>query len=931
MVCPKCGKEKLTANPKRNIAQCWACREKWYPSKKHAYKVSWGCTIIRWLAAQSQKHLTEENPCTLWFRDKRKIEFGSDWLIHHSVGSWPPGLDTTRIVARAREVLEEDHNKALTLADGDKDVAAVEALFKSEKETLEEFVKEKLSKLKDPMWNNAAVFIYTNGHGDPISLNIRQFALETDKKKWCFRLQPILGRRGVFNPVLWNGEFWGDKVPVYCVEGEVNHLQLQAQTKRWLERELKKDYPTGYDYMNDMDNEKYLLGGMAMGGKEGSDIKSMAQLLNREAPLVIHDNDDIDLDTGKQRGYSLVEWVNWKTPCHIVTTPEKDVDDWIKARNPSPEDFLALVEDAEYSPRPYEALKEGLDKKLPDRASRLAMREATEMVWDDLLMRGRALNASCGLILIESEEENEVVQVRSGHPSWLRLMHRYGIEASVGHCDGLGKNIGVRSTAPGIPKTELHVLSHYDRESKCLYVDELDRVLRINADGSVTVLRNGDDGVIFTPAGDERHAELGLKIGLAEGSGMRVQEGGVLDKHILDMVRWDTGKDGISAVTAKQLYKVHLISIFFDTLVQGKICPVFDGPAGGGKNAVTQMTGMLFEGKDFNINPMPTKEAELDEKTVDRIYAGFDEYESGDRDMERAFRSWCTRGYAERRELYTTWGKATRPLARGMGLSTNQNPARDLATGQRQLMFSVKPRQDAVTDAKYLGMKASLEPAFLSKRNEIWTELIEDLRSIVRSLAQGNLNTRTTFRMADFAVLLLVCADAEGWGPEARNMLQSMAGKQTAEMADKNLGISLLRDWLLKNPIEEGAWKTQGEWQAALVDVVPANDRKARERLTSDYMKWLLTGQGVPMLKSAFRMQQEFSGHKKQFRFRFFSISEKAGDPLQTDESGSGGSESHTLLPSVTGETGAGSGSGVSDRASDPLIGALETIETTIG
>jgi hypothetical protein len=577
MVCPKCNAKKLTACTKRNVATCWACNEHWYPSKKHSYKVSWGSTIIRWLASQSQKHLLASpgNPCTKWF-ERRKIEFGVEWLVGHQVGSWPPGLDTTRIVARAEEVLEEDYNKALAMADGDKELALVESLFKLEKEALKEFISEtKLGKLKDPMWNNAAVFIYTNGHGDPISLNIRQFALETDKKKWCFRLQPILGRRGVFDPILYSGEYWQDKVPMYCVEGEVNHLQLQAQTERWLAGEPKKVYPTGYDYMNDVDDQKYILGGMAMGGKEGSDIKSMAQLLNREAPLVIHDNDEVDLDTGKQRGYSLVEWINWKTPCYIVTTPEKDVDDWIKARNPSPEDFRELVDDAEYSSRPYEAVKEELDAKLPARASPIAVREASELVWDDLLMRGKPYNASCGLILIEGKEDSEVIQVRSKHPSWAQLMRRYGIELSNEHCDHLGKNIGVRCSEPGIPETELYVLSHYDRTSKCLYVDEVDRVLRINADGSVNVLRNGDDGVIFTPAGDERHANLGLPIGLAAGSGMRVREGSALEQHILDMVRWDTGKDGVSASGAKQLYKVHLISIFFDTLIQGKICPVF--------------------------------------------------------------------------------------------------------------------------------------------------------------------------------------------------------------------------------------------------------------------------------------------------------------------------------------------------------------------
>jgi len=436
-----------------------------------------------------------------------------------------------------------------------------------------------------------------------------------------------------------------------------------------------------------------------VGGKNSADLITLCQTLDPgERPVVFYDNDKVDPDTGKPGGYALVEAIRQKTPCYAATTPAKDMDEWIVKTNPSSAQFVALVDASTYIIRPYEAVQKDLDRSMA-KPTRKAIHRAVEIVWEDLQTRGPVYNAGGGgLLLIEGERQNELVEVREGHPSWLRLVRRYGIEPYEKFCGDLGKAIGVRATEGDIPKKELHILSHYDKDKKCLYVDELDRVLRLNPDGTVTELRNGDDDVIFTPAGDERHADLELPVGR-----LALREGGPLDQHILSAVRWDSVK-GVPVRTAKQLYKTHVLSIFFPELVRTKVVPVFEGPAGAGKNAICERTGMLFEGEKFNINPMPDKKEELDELTVDRIYGAFDEYDPTNKAMETAFRSWCTRREAERRELYTTFGRAKRPTARGLAISTNQNPTRALATGQRQLMFTVLPRQDTPDERQYQSM-----------------------------------------------------------------------------------------------------------------------------------------------------------------------------------------------------------------------------------
>lgn len=873
MTCPKCGKKKLTASTARNVAHCWNpdCYEAFYPSKKHKYQVSWGKTIILSLAAACQRHL-ESGPDTLaWFNEKRALDCDANWLTNHDVGAFPPNFNFEVLIAKAKKVLEGDFDKAMAQAKDDKDRKKLKVRFAEEEDVLRVFCESKLKELcESSLWHNAAVFIYTNAHGDPISLNIRQWKLEKpgDKKKYIFRLQPVIGRRGVFNPTRYQGHSWEHDLAPLIMEGEVNWLQLQRQTERWATGEPLRP-PTGYEFLADEHAARWCLAGMAMGGKEGCDVESMMGVLDGQAPLVCFDNDDKDPHTGQPIGYTLVTTINWRTSCFAVTTPLKDMDEWLRKVNPTPDAFVKEIYDDEtYFPRPYEAVAEELNK-LEAKDARGAVKKATEIVWEDLNTRGTPYNSTFGMFVIEGNEQNELIQVREGHPSWQELMTRYGVEASDPLGSALGKNIGVRTLRDDVKKIDVQVLSYYDRAKKCLYVDELDRVLRINADGSVELLKNGDDDVIFTPAGDRRHADLSQPIG-----GMRQREGDLLDRHILSAVQWND--KGFPVRTAKQLYKTHLMSIFFSSIIRGKICPVFEGPPGSGKNAITQLTGMLFEGSNFSVIPMPEKEEKLDELTVDRIYVGFDEYDAKDRAMESAFRSWCTREYAERRELYTTWGRSKRPTARGMGLSTNLNPALEIATGQRQLMFSVLPRKSDMDDAKYRGMGMSLAQEFLQYRNSLWSEIIADLRGIVRAVGTGDFNTKTTFRMADFAVLMLIAADAEGWGPEARQMLLEMEGKQMAEIAEKNLLVTLLTQYLQDNPLECGKYKSMGDWREELLLLIPYNDRKAKEKMNDSYLRNMLCGAGSDFLrmqlvmKVGTRENKNWDSKRKQMRYAFW-------------------------------------------------------------
>ena len=329
--------------------------------------------------------------------------------------------------------------------------------------------------------------------------------------------------------------------------------------------------------------------------------------------------------------------------------------------------------------------------------------------------------------------------------------------------------------------------------------------------------------------------------------------------------------------SAKQLYKTHVLSIFFDTLMEAKAVPVFEGKGGGGKNTISALTGRIFEGRSFSVLPMPDKPEALDTLTVDRLYCAFDEYEATDAAMEKAFKSWCTRSFSARRELYKTWNTSVRPLARGMAVSTNYNPSRDVATGRRQLMFSVRSRQDSMDEEAFKSLGADLYPEFMKHRNAIWSEIVADLRAMVVHVANTTVWPHTSFSMSDFGTLMLVGASQEGWGAEARNMLLQMQGTQLKELANKHVLVNLMTDFLITHPVRQGKFYRLGEWQELLRMQAPFNDKSISAVLTDGQLKKMFTGTSSDIMKSSFIMHEGMDKKYKQKTYSFDLLTPEEG------------------------------------------------------
>lgn len=851
MDCPRClSPKKVTARGDGSIAQCWYCHVKWIPNQE-AMRGNWAVNLMRSLAEKCQEALQEGTPAYEWLTDNRGLPADARWLRAHYLGCIPQTMGVNGMLLLAKEQLAVDKEEGLEKATKKNAKELIEIEFGMLERRLSN-VTEVINKLTDTQWHNAVVYIYVDDQEQPVSLHVRQFSAEENGKKLMMTVQPLL-KCGVFCPIPYPGVAWADSFPAIITEGEHNWLSLCQISDAW-----NKD-------------GRFALAGMAVGGKNAVDCVTVKALAGHR-PLVLYDNDAVNPETGKPGGWDLVTTLNSTMGLCAATTPVKDADEWLRGgERILPNHLRSLIKSAEFLCIPpaivgatiHELRLKYAVLKTPEWKT---TQDCTSLLWDSLQDRaviynaGNSVRPAQGLLLVDLPEGGRhTTEVDPKSETWDRLLLEYSLEPSDALTQKMARNIWQRTVSH--PRVAVSILSHYDLSTKTLYVYRGNgQMLVLTPDGEVQTKKNGDDQVVFLKhfAQPPKELELGTRgVGLG-------RKHGLFEQLISDTVLWDS-ETGLAAEDQKLLLRVHFFHLFFDTLISMKLCPVFEGPGGAGKNTVTTRIGRFFEGPSFAVQHMPDDEDKLNQKSANRLYAGFDEYDSSDHQMESAFRSWSTTMVAETRKLYTEFGKVVAPLARGASLSTNYNPIREAATSRRQLTFFVRERDE---QGGYRSPAADLWPEFDRQTEALWAEVIADLRIINQGLAKVD-PMPVHHSMSDFGVFMMRCATAEGWEADCKRIITCLTDLQNRVVSSKSFWVSKLQEVLTEHPELTGKPLTAKEWVGWVKQIVPHDDKEGLARLRDTSFALYCSRGGKQVMIRAFKMSTDWPKVANNVRYSF--------------------------------------------------------------
>jgi len=400
--------------------------------------------------------------------DERRIH--PQVVADSMLGAVPAGYDVDALFESAIEAAEE----ALRAADGESSTRARRSRGSQPPQARERLgalttARDKLRACVSGHTGWLALF-YTDAAHHVTAIRFRR---PYAKDFLLYRPGAVMGvfNHGLFSPVSVPESHAVDRL-LLVVEGEVNQLQLQSLCARHKELEGK---PPEHGYVF----------ACAVGGVHNVDAETIKRLTS--TPLVCYDHDQ------SNAGFALVEKLRAVVPVRAFTTPkaDSDLDDFIREFGDdvaaAHAAVKALVHNVKVYCRPYGAVKDEVDairrreSSGQDGMKRFDVhRRVAEIIVADLEARGRFYNdGSTGYVFLNDDKllvpierdsaDLDLVLSRYGLLS-VEEVHRYAMVA-----------LRLHALEHGL-ETEVHTLSHYDRDSNRLYLFNLkDRVYRCTA------------------------------------------------------------------------------------------------------------------------------------------------------------------------------------------------------------------------------------------------------------------------------------------------------------------------------------------------------------------------------------------------------------------------------------------------------------------
>lgn len=192
------------------------------------------------------------------------------------------------------------------------------------------------------------------------------------------------------------------------------------------------------------------------------------------------------------------------------------------------------------------------------------------------------------------------IQVVKDDQAFTEYLRPFGLRAGDPVTTQIAKDLD--SYSHSLPHNTIYLLSHYDAAKHVMYVNEYNgNFLKIDEQGNVTRLRNGDDGMLFewgVGKFDPLCADLFWvnlwRLGTAldpNGGIFRKEQNARLRDEILDVVKYTD--DGLGRDNAHLLLVGCLLALYFQERIKAVPLVCFTGLGGSMKSAL--VTGLTPE------------------------------------------------------------------------------------------------------------------------------------------------------------------------------------------------------------------------------------------------------------------------------------------------------------------------------------------------
>ena len=418
-------------------------------------------------------------------------------------------------------------------------------------------------------------------------------------------------------------------------------------------------------------------------------------------------------------------------------------------------------------------------RKNSNRKSFEKWREIGEMVCQDMRQQGSFFNTPQGFFLFDSEHRRTVPLQRGDIGLESLMVERYGINAAEREFAQVLVRLRSEAYLRG-KKVTVHRLAHYCQDSKRLYVSRFDGQMYRLDGKSVEQLPNGSDGVFFFDNDSWEPYEY------VQGSSQ-----GQLDRILFDPISFSEDFN-LSAPEQRRLMKLWCLASFFTTLHPTKPLLLLVGEKGGGKSlGLRKFLWMLF-GERANVHALERSKPDgfVAAVTSEPIVV-FDNVDERVSWLPDSLARLATGADFSRRQLYTTNEIATFKGISWVALSALTGrflESRD-DVADRTLVLRTRRLEGFIRESKLLA-------EVLQCRNQLMSELLEELQAIVGHLASAAEIPSVSIRMADFASFALQVGALWGCREEIEETFQKLEQAQIELVTEEEPIVQMLEYWL---------------------------------------------------------------------------------------------------------------------------------------
>ncbi len=403
----------------------------------------------------------------------------------------------------------------------------------------------------------------------------------------------------------------------------------------------------------------------------------------------------------------------------------------------------------------------------------------SELIIKDMNAHGQFYQTNEDVCYYFDEEQKRLAHIGDDRRFGTFIEDVYGINASEQEYKFLIASMITETLRRG-ELTTVHQFAFYDKDANKLYVYDNDNSLYRLDGKEIKRVSNGADGVLFLGDGLCEPFEY-VDIGDQE----------FLRPLVTTPINFSSG-DGVTLNKEEQewLFALDIYTKFFETLMPTKPIVAFIGPKGSGKTMAQRLIMKVLFGSNFDVTSI-TKEDDFDAAVTANYIVAFDNVDGKIDWLNDKLAHTATGKMIQKRELYTT-NRNIRYFPKCFLMVNARSPRfkREDVT-DRLLLFRTEPILALRSEAEIIG-------EVMDKRNEIWSDLLNNLNIIVKELATDSRAFTTTFRMADWAKLAWQITQTNNDDEYMARLLSKMDQAQSEFLLADNPIFLCLDAWLAK-------------------------------------------------------------------------------------------------------------------------------------